>query len=186
MDSIDQLIACTGFGVAHSGEPPDGTYIMAQCFGDLLPDDCSACHAAIGKHLLGRFPAIGGRDYLEGCFVRAENYSFFHEISTKEDKRTQIKDVSSCLPATEGRAVYAGFFIWYSDYQFINFELIINDTVPSNKRKAMDSFLIERNLHFKYSTLEKATNFFDDSNKLGQGGFGEVYKGPLQMDERLQ
>lgn len=44
------------------------------------------------------------------------------------------------------------------------------------KGKAMDSFLIERNLHFKYSTLEKATNFFDDSNKLGQGGFGEVYK----------
>jgi len=31
-------------------------------------------------------------------------------------------------------------------------------------------------LNFKYSTLEKATNSFDEANKLGQGGFGAVYK----------
>ncbi|GJT10051.1 cysteine-rich receptor-like protein kinase 2 [Tanacetum coccineum] len=32
---------------------------------------------------------------------------------------------------------------------------------------------------FKYSTLEKATYKWDESNKLGQGGFGTVYKGVL-------
>ena len=31
-------------------------------------------------------------------------------------------------------------------------------------------------LNFKYSTLEKATGGFDIANKLGQGGFGTVYK----------
>ncbi|XP_039161964.1 cysteine-rich receptor-like protein kinase 1, partial [Eucalyptus grandis] len=34
-------------------------------------------------------------------------------------------------------------------------------------------------LYFKYKTLEKATNFFDDLRKLGQGGGGSVYKGLL-------
>ena len=34
-------------------------------------------------------------------------------------------------------------------------------------------------LKYKYETLEKATNFFDISNKLGQGGAGSVYKGTL-------
>lgn len=35
------------------------------------------------------------------------------------------------------------------------------------------------NLNFKYETLEKATNYFDCSKKLGQGGAGSVYKGTL-------
>lgn len=29
---------------------------------------------------------------------------------------------------------------------------------------------------FKYSTLEKATNNFNESCKLGVGGYGEVFK----------
>lgn len=32
-------------------------------------------------------------------------------------------------------------------------------------------------LSFKYETLEKATNYFNPSRKLGQGGAGSVYMG---------
>ncbi|XP_022859539.1 cysteine-rich receptor-like protein kinase 3, partial [Olea europaea var. sylvestris] len=34
-------------------------------------------------------------------------------------------------------------------------------------------------LNFSYETLERATNYFHESNKLGQGGSGSVYKGIL-------
>lgn len=34
-------------------------------------------------------------------------------------------------------------------------------------------------LNFKYEILEKATEFFDTSRKLGQGGAGSVFKGIL-------
>lgn len=34
-------------------------------------------------------------------------------------------------------------------------------------------------LNFKYEVLEKATNYFDNSRKLGQGGAGSVFKGTL-------
>lgn len=40
----------------------------------------------------------------------------------------------------------------------------------------MASMLSDSSLNFKYSTLEKATGSFDIANKLGQGGFGTVYK----------
>jgi hypothetical protein len=29
---------------------------------------------------------------------------------------------------------------------------------------------------FKFATIKRATNDFSDDNKLGQGGFGAVYK----------
>jgi hypothetical protein len=31
-------------------------------------------------------------------------------------------------------------------------------------------------LNYSYEVLEKATNYFHNSNKLGQGGSGSVYK----------
>ena len=31
-------------------------------------------------------------------------------------------------------------------------------------------------LNMPYEILEKATNYFNDANKLGQGGSGSVYK----------
>lgn len=34
-------------------------------------------------------------------------------------------------------------------------------------------------LNFRYEVLEKATDFFDDSRKLGEGGAGSVFRGTL-------
>lgn len=46
----------------------------------------------------------------------------------------------------------------------------------SNHAEKFVNILHDSSLNFKYSTLEKATGSFDSANKLGQGGFGTVYK----------
>ena len=46
----------------------------------------------------------------------------------------------------------------------------------SNDAIKLVKTLHDSSLNFKYATLEKATGSFDNANKLGQGGFGTVYK----------
>jgi len=46
----------------------------------------------------------------------------------------------------------------------------------SNDAERLAKSLQNKSLNFKYSTLDKATGSFHENNKLGQGGFGTVYK----------
>lgn len=49
--------------------------------------------------------------------------------------------------------------------------------VLANKHLGKFSSAVEKSgLNFKYETLEKATEFFNPSRKLGQGAAGSVYK----------
>ncbi|XP_076955556.1 cysteine-rich receptor-like protein kinase 2 [Bidens hawaiensis] len=52
------------------------------------------------------------------------------------------------------------------------------NVIGSNDTKLL-KILNASSLNFKYSTIKKATSSFDEANKLGQGGFGAVYKGVL-------
>uniref|UniRef100_K7L9H6 Protein kinase domain-containing protein n=2 Tax=Glycine max TaxID=3847 RepID=K7L9H6_SOYBN len=110
--------------------------------------------------------------------------------------------ILGCLPWSEGRALNTGCFMRYSDRDFLNKEqekgssednvLVIVVAVVSSvivlvvgiaivayirkhryiqMKRRVSQELHHNSLNFKYS-LEKATNSFDEVNRLGQGGFG--------------
>ena len=54
-----------------------------------------------------------------------------------------------------------------SSYLCVNFNLHCEDE---------DEILEVESLHFNLASIRNATDNFSDSNKLGQGGFGAVYK----------
>lgn len=287
METISDQMRTAGYGVAVTGTGLDTNYGLAQCYGDLSLLDCVLCYAEARTVLPQCFPYNGGRIYLDGCFMRAENYSFFGEYTGPGDRavcgnttrrnstygetarqavlqavseapnsnnyyarrqlavpgmvnesvyvladcwrslnasscRACLENASTsilgCLPWSEGRALNTGCFMRYSDANFLNpvqtsgrsrgtiiviVVVVISSVVVlvvgtvigiyfwkhreiqkkrrgSNDAEKMVKTLNDSSLNFKYSTIEKATGSFDDANKLGQGGFGTVYKGVLQ------
>ncbi|XP_019163818.1 PREDICTED: cysteine-rich receptor-like protein kinase 2 [Ipomoea nil] len=282
-ENISYQITSRGWGIYTN----DFTYALAQCYGDISGQDCLFCYAEARTRLPRCLPRVGGRIFLDSCFVRYENYSFFQEAlgaddrhvcgntnSTRKDdsvfqetaRRAVMQAVSNassnndfakvelpvsgrnnesvyvvancwktvancgaclrnaswsllqCLPWSEGRALYTGCFIRYSDTNFLDSThgglnttngglsrgkviiivvAVVCSVILSTviglyiKRKRIDNrkapndaqklakILWDSSLNFKYSILEKATGSFDEANKLGQGGFGSVYKGVL-------
>ncbi|KAI3730904.1 hypothetical protein L1987_62084 [Smallanthus sonchifolius] len=269
------------------GSGPNENYILAQCYSDLSTQDCLLCYAQIRTYLPNCYPQSGGRIYLDGCYMRLQNYSFFYEYKGINDSivcgnttrksmlfqeatrqavvnaatgalrnndyfareemlvpgtnksvyvlaecwKTLSPDscraclqnaslwISKCLPWSEGRVLNTGCFMRYSDTDFLNpipitsrssntgkIIAIVVSVVSSvvvltvalisvlyvrkrryiqQKRKGyydaekMAKVLNDSSLNFKYSTIEKATGNWNEANKLGQGGFGTVYKGVL-------
>ncbi|KAL5725074.1 Cell division control protein 2 [Ranunculus cassubicifolius] len=282
MITISDMMQSTGFGSFHIDTGPDANYGLAQCYGDLTLSDCVLCWSQIHAQMPLCFPYNSARIYLDGCFMRIQNYSFFDEIKGPDDKtlcgnttkkglsfqdsarralldasleapnnagfakprvtvseeyesvyvlancwrtvntsacRTCLDDAAAsalkCLPWSEGRVLNTGCFLRYSDTDFLNHPqsskgsklskksivaIVVSSVAAAlvgaivgayirkrkiiqNKRRGpadtMAKTLHESDLNFKFSTLQRATGFFDDANKLGQGGFGIVYKGVL-------
>ena len=86
MENISDQMRASGFGLAVSGSGPDTNYGLAQCYGDLSLLDCVLCYAEARTVLPQCFPFTGGRIYLDGCFMRSDNYSFFQEYTGPGDR----------------------------------------------------------------------------------------------------
>ncbi|CAI0455130.1 unnamed protein product [Linum tenue] len=275
------------FATYHLNNSAIPFYALIQCHADLSQTDCLLCYAAARTKLPRCLPAVSARIYLDGCFLRYENYSFYTEsVSPAIDNFTcgsaaaagaefefaeSVKYavanvtrnaaasegvsgffgvaevggrayalaqcwesvgrdgcreclskaaaavVGGCLPRREGRALNAGCYLKYSDHKFYGdggvrvhghgdstlgvimaialasaafamltlfaaYAIHIKRLKAKQARRNLGKVSISFNrlsMNFKYETLEKATDYFSLSKKLGQGGAGTVFIGSL-------
>lgn len=85
MQKISEQITVRGWGISSTGSGPDSAYALFQCHDDLSELDCLLCYTEARTYLPKCYPQNGGRIFLDGCFVRSENYSFFQEYTGKQD-----------------------------------------------------------------------------------------------------
>ncbi|KAG2714596.1 hypothetical protein I3760_03G034700 [Carya illinoinensis] len=285
MESLSQLITTKHWGTHFVNSTPP-MYGLAQCFQDLSHTDCLLCYAASRTNLPRCLPSISASIHLDGCFLRYDNYSFYHEATNplidnvncsskngmvvdrvarfefvktvgfvignvtraavankgfglaevdgvfalaqcwksvgsegcRECLEKAGKAVRRCAPRREGRGLNAGCYLRYSTEKFYHDRGEAENGAHASSRTGVivaivlsaAAFLMlflfvtyagyarllrineersnlgkfstsinKSDLNFKYETLEKATDYFNPSKKIGQGGAGSVYKGTL-------
>ncbi|KAI4963332.1 hypothetical protein ZWY2020_015024 [Hordeum vulgare] len=89
MEVVQLNVSADGFGtysVGRSMSDPNTMFVLGQCLRDLRPVDCKLCFAEVRSQLQKCYPRVGGRVFLDGCFGRYSNYSFFGEAVGPTDE----------------------------------------------------------------------------------------------------
>jgi len=86
----------TGFCTSSYGESPNIIYGLLQCSEDISRQDCSSCsrdalHALM--QLCGN--TTGGHLWLDNCFLRSDNSSFFSTLDTNGPYLEKVADIST-------------------------------------------------------------------------------------------
>ncbi|XP_020881985.1 cysteine-rich receptor-like protein kinase 4 isoform X2 [Arabidopsis lyrata subsp. lyrata] len=151
---------------------PQTLYLLVQCTPDLTRQDCLRC---LQKSINGMpLYLIGGRFLYPSCNSRYEIYAFYNETATRTSPPPSLPPGSTPQqqlklappPQISIRAV----FCFRAKKTNTTFE-----REPLTEES--DDITTAGSLQFDFKAIEAATNKFCETNKLGQGGFGEVYKG---------
>lgn len=153
---------------------------LAQCTVDLSSAECGECLKTILANVTTCCSQSNGWRYLSpSCWVRYEAYSFLRPPSPPLDvdrggrqKKSKIVVISVVSLIIAMTLLCSAFFLWRRGSQ----------RVTGSKSAKLDDVLPTENMELPLMDLvmvQASTNYFSDEYKLGEGGFGPVYRGVL-------
>ncbi|KAK9071498.1 hypothetical protein SSX86_010067 [Deinandra increscens subsp. villosa] len=159
-------------------------YAIAQCNLNISHNDCAECLWLRSRTLSDCLPYTFGRAINTGCFMRYSNAAFF--------KSNQTIDLTPFLKAgkssTKKAIIIGGVSGGVGMLLLLLAFLLWHGSTKSHDRLQQDkstgaSELLQGPMAYTHSYLMNATNNFSQENKVGEGAFGEVYKGTLNDGE---
>ncbi|RDX57950.1 Cysteine-rich receptor-like protein kinase 10, partial [Mucuna pruriens] len=160
-------------------------YTLAQCTPDLSTFDCNTCFSSAISTLGGG--KRGARSLLPGCNVRYELYPFYtvSSVSTQPDLPSPSSGKSSIsiilaivVPIVVVMVLFIAGVCFLRKRASKKYNTFVQDSI-------VDDLTDVESLQFDLAMVEAATNGFSDQNKIGQGGFGVVYKGVLPNGQEI-
>ncbi|XP_010442801.1 PREDICTED: putative cysteine-rich receptor-like protein kinase 12 [Camelina sativa] len=182
-------------------------YGLMQCTPDLSNADCNIClQASVNNYQQLFLGQEGGIIIRLSCFFRIDLYPYFgafHDIIATSPStqpvskpppppKTSLTNSANVTKTGSGKmstgtivaivvaivviVIILGVLVWKFFWRR-----------KPNQEICFDQSDIEiaHSLQFDFKTVEAATDKFSRSNKLGQGGFGEVYKGTLPNEKEI-
>ncbi|XP_010439214.2 PREDICTED: cysteine-rich receptor-like protein kinase 8 isoform X2 [Camelina sativa] len=170
-------------------------YGLLQCTPDLTRQDCRRCLLrSVGGMSHDR---IGARLLYPSCIARYELYAFYNETGIKTPSPPPLPSspplqspvstppvISPSLPGKGGNSnmlvvaivvlIIVVVLLFIAGYCFLAKRAKkVYDTAPASE----DDITTIESLQLDYRIVQAATNDYSENNKIGRGGFGEVYKG---------
>ncbi|XP_024963695.1 cysteine-rich receptor-like protein kinase 2 [Cynara cardunculus var. scolymus] len=174
---IKDLFAASSSNISGSNR---SVYAIAQCVPTLAHNGCKDCLRVAYSNIRNCLPSIVDARALDtGCFMRYSNTPFFTNNETTIITPF-LREGSSKKGAIIGGVVggvgllstivLVAILMWYCRSK--------RKTTPRGNSHGPNDQLQDP-VKYSYSDLRKATKNFCDDHKLGEGGFGGVYKGTI-------
>ncbi|XP_062159475.1 cysteine-rich receptor-like protein kinase 44 isoform X2 [Alnus glutinosa] len=168
-------------------------YGLAQCTPDISPVECNNClHVSVTAMLSLFHGKQGGRVFRPSCNIRYEIYPFYQPRAATPADQSPPASSTSSLPDNKGNERNtSNVVIIVVPTTVIVILLIVSICIFLKMRKPKDNFQTAgeitnvESVQFDFSTIRSATDNFSDENKLGKGGFGEVYRGRLSNGQEI-
>eukprot|EP00253_Pinus_taeda_P022429 PITA_22429 len=182
-------------------------YCLAQCWNHMSPKNCQSCLTAGRLNISSGGCQTGGLggDYLSVyCILRYEMYSFIDTSSMpappppplpspplpspplprespplSEHKVSNVVGITvGVVAATVGLITVIGLWKWNFFSRLKHWKRISRARGDGGEIDLSPS-IANPELIFKHNILKEAASNFNEENKLGEGGFGSVFKGVL-------
>ncbi|CAA7049639.1 unnamed protein product [Microthlaspi erraticum] len=163
-------------------------YGLVQCTPDLTTQDCFRCLQQINNQL--PVYRIGGRLIVPSCSSRYELYAFYNESAVRRPPPPPVSTPPVSAPPRSGKGgnskvlvvaivvpIIVAILLFIGGYCFLAKRA--KKTYGTTSAFDGDDITTVESLQLEYRTIQTATKDFAESNKIGQGGFGEVYEGTL-------
>ncbi|KAM4110614.1 hypothetical protein ACJW30_05G005100 [Castanea mollissima] len=165
---------------------PDSSelYGLVQCTPDLTEQQCNNCLEMTSSQL----PLYGigkgsGRFYTPSCNFRFDNYLFFQPRAEATLPPPPI--FYPPMSAKARIAIIMALLTIIALILVLSICICLRAAKPIDSCETVDKITSVESLQFELSTIRAATDNFSDTNKLGKGGFGEVYRGTLPNGEEI-
>ncbi|XP_030968693.1 putative receptor-like protein kinase At4g00960 [Quercus lobata] len=173
-------------GTAYYKSDNHTIYGLMQCSPDLLEMDCSNCLvAAQSSFQVCCSNHSGVRILAPSCNLRIETEQFYD--STLVQSPPSLSPPPSKGKGSNSSKTIIAIVVVVVILVVIIICICISLRVRKQRKKAktVDEISSTESLHFDFPTIRVATDNFSDANKLGQGGFGVVYKGRLSNGQEI-
>ncbi|GJY13877.1 cysteine-rich receptor-like protein kinase 15 [Tanacetum coccineum] len=179
-------------------------YGLMQCTPDLSEIDCYNCLDLAIRNIPSCCDSKrGARFYYSSCNMRYEEYRFYNDTVTLElpSPPPPPTQLSPPPPSPSGKSSNTTIVVIavVASVSLVIIVVVFLMVIIRRKRKIqisppenlvyedgdIEEISTADSLQYTFGIIKQATDDFSENNKLGQGGFGLVYKGKLQNGQEI-